>query len=57
MYTYYFKAFNDKNEELKTYVKICTYPKRTKLYKSLLNLIDRNIIHGFEYCIASELKN
>ena len=57
MYTYYFKTFNDKNEELKTYVKICTRPKRTKLYKNLLNLIDRNIIHGFEYCVASELKN
>ena len=55
MTTYYFTTFNDKGELLKTYVKVCNYPKRTKLYRGLLNRLDRNLIHGFEFCVASEL--
>jgi hypothetical protein len=57
MYTYYFTTFNENKEIIKTYVKVCSYPKRTKLYKILLNKLNRNLIHGFEFCIASELNN
>ena len=49
-----FRSFNEKDEDIETFVKVCKEPKRTKLYKELCNKIDRNLIHGFEYYIKKQ---
>ena len=40
-----------KNNKKETYFKFCRYPKKTKLYKSCMNLLDKDILKRFTYSI------
>ena len=53
MYKHIFKAqYKNNNYETLIAVKFCRYPKKTKVYKTLVNLLDRDIIKT--YSIATE---
>ena len=53
MYKHIFKAqYKNNNYETLVAVKFCRYPKKTKVYKTLVNLLDRGIITT--YSIAAE---
>lgn len=48
MYLYTFQLhYKDSRKE--TYFKFCRYPKRTKLYKSCIKLLDNKILDSFDY--------
>ena len=48
MYRYTFTA-KYKNHSYNTIVAVkhCLYPRKTKVYKTLLNMLDRNIIESY----------
>ncbi len=50
MYRYTFTV-KYKNHSYNTIiaVKHCLYPKKTKVYKTLVNMLDRNIIESYGY--------
>ena len=46
MYKHIFKGIDKEGNVLYNYSKFCTRPKATKIYKHLLNLLERDKIHG-----------
>jgi|13_taG_2_1085334.scaffolds.fasta_scaffold00187_23 hypothetical protein len=51
MYLYKFTLTYKRTGTKKTYLKFCRYPKKTKLYKSCMNLLDDDILKRFTYSI------
>lgn len=50
MYLYIFKlTFQDNSQ--KNYYKFCAYPKKTKLYKDCIKLLNKDIIKRFTYYV------
>lgn len=51
MYLYRFTIQQKQNGKIipTLHFKFCRYPKKTKLYKTLLTMLDNNEIESFEY--------
>ena len=48
LYTFEVTKIKDGKEYTKNYLKFCQYPKKTKLYKSLIYLLNNNEITEFK---------
>ena len=49
-YLYVFKlTYQDNTQE--NYYKFCYYPKKTKIYKDCINLLNKDIIKRFTYYV------
>lgn len=48
LHTFQITKIKDGKEYTKNILKFCTYPKKTKLYKSLIYLLDNNEITEFK---------
>ena len=46
MYLHIFKGIDKQGNALHNYSKFCTRPKATNIYKHLMNLLDKDQIHG-----------
>lgn len=49
MYLYKFTLTYKRTGKKETYFKFCKYPKKTKLYKSCIILLNKDIIQRFTY--------
>ena len=46
MYLHIFKGIDKEGNVVHNYSKFCTRPKATNIYKHLINLLDKDKIHG-----------